>query len=334
MACRPRPRRADRDRPRDRRGARRHGPCLRGPGADQPPRRVGRRAGALDRRRALGRPAAAQPARGPVAALRPARVGPAQPRGGQRRLRRRHPVHGRQPCRSPGSPNRPARTSSRQLTDAILRGVFEGDLAVALQRAAAFCRVVAAGRAERAAHHGRPGPRGRRRSDPPSGLDARRPRRTSRRARGCGWRANCSERVLSGRRRASAAAVIHRLAVQGTSIRLAGVTVRRASGRGSPGSQLKPLRAATRREALPARRTTSSGVPMRRLERHATSPAGAQVPGGVRAGQRAANGDRGRRQPHTRHTPWLKDPRSSATPSRSPAALGGASPVQMPCGPS
>lgn len=38
----------------------------------------------------------------------------------------------------------------RHLTDAVLRGVFEGDLAVALQRAAAFCRVVSAGRAERA----------------------------------------------------------------------------------------------------------------------------------------------------------------------------------------
>lgn len=38
----------------------------------------------------------------------------------------------------------------RELTDAILRGVFDGDLAVALHRAAAFCRVVAAGRAERA----------------------------------------------------------------------------------------------------------------------------------------------------------------------------------------
>lgn len=33
------------------------------------------------------------------------------------------------------------------LTDAILTGVFAGDLAVALERAAAFCRVVAAGRA-------------------------------------------------------------------------------------------------------------------------------------------------------------------------------------------
>lgn len=32
--------------------------------------------------------------------------------------------------------------------DAILRGVFTGDLAVALERAAAFCQVVAAGRAD------------------------------------------------------------------------------------------------------------------------------------------------------------------------------------------
>jgi hypothetical protein len=44
----------------------------------------------------------------------------------------------------------PGPAEVRQLSDAILRGVFEGDLAVALQRAAAFCRVVAAGRAERA----------------------------------------------------------------------------------------------------------------------------------------------------------------------------------------
>ncbi|MEI2825014.1 MAG: hypothetical protein V9F04_00375 [Dermatophilaceae bacterium] len=35
-----------------------------------------------------------------------------------------------------------------QLVDAVLRGVFDGDLAIALQRAAAFCRVVSAGRAE------------------------------------------------------------------------------------------------------------------------------------------------------------------------------------------
>lgn len=34
------------------------------------------------------------------------------------------------------------------LVDAVLHGVFDGDLAVALQRAASFCRVVSAGRAE------------------------------------------------------------------------------------------------------------------------------------------------------------------------------------------
>jgi len=44
----------------------------------------------------------------------------------------------------------PGPSELRALSDAILTGVFEGDLAVALQRAAAFCRVVSAGRAERA----------------------------------------------------------------------------------------------------------------------------------------------------------------------------------------
>jgi hypothetical protein len=44
----------------------------------------------------------------------------------------------------------PGPSELRDLTDAILRGVFDGDLALALQRAAAFCRVVSAGRAERA----------------------------------------------------------------------------------------------------------------------------------------------------------------------------------------
>lgn len=36
-----------------------------------------------------------------------------------------------------------------EVADAILAGVFQGDLAVALDRAAAFCRVVAAGRGDR-----------------------------------------------------------------------------------------------------------------------------------------------------------------------------------------
>jgi hypothetical protein len=44
----------------------------------------------------------------------------------------------------------PGPSELRDLTDAILRGVFDGDLSLALQRAAAFCRVVSAGRAERA----------------------------------------------------------------------------------------------------------------------------------------------------------------------------------------
>jgi hypothetical protein len=44
----------------------------------------------------------------------------------------------------------PGPVELKALTDAILRGVFDGDLAIALQRAAAFCRVVSAGRADRA----------------------------------------------------------------------------------------------------------------------------------------------------------------------------------------
>jgi len=44
----------------------------------------------------------------------------------------------------------PGPVEMQELTDAILTGVFEGDLAIALQRASSFCRVVAAGRAQRA----------------------------------------------------------------------------------------------------------------------------------------------------------------------------------------
>lgn len=44
----------------------------------------------------------------------------------------------------------PGPVELRGLTDAILTGVFEGDLAIALERASGFCRVVAAGRAQRA----------------------------------------------------------------------------------------------------------------------------------------------------------------------------------------
>jgi len=41
----------------------------------------------------------------------------------------------------------PGPAELQALTDTILTGVFEGDLAVALERAAAFCRVISAGRA-------------------------------------------------------------------------------------------------------------------------------------------------------------------------------------------
>ena len=83
--------------------------------------------------RAVGRPARAEPARCAVAPLRPARVGAAQPRGGQRRLRGRRTLHRRQPRRRRGRRAARARRRCAALADAILRGVFEGDLAVALR---------------------------------------------------------------------------------------------------------------------------------------------------------------------------------------------------------
>lgn len=42
----------------------------------------------------------------------------------------------------------PGPSELKALTDSILTGVFDGDLAVALERAAAFCRVVSSGRAD------------------------------------------------------------------------------------------------------------------------------------------------------------------------------------------
>ena len=48
-----------------------------------------------------------------------------------------------------GSAEPPTPEAVQQLSDQILAGVFEGDLAVALERAAAFCRVVSVGRAHR-----------------------------------------------------------------------------------------------------------------------------------------------------------------------------------------
>ena len=47
-----------------------------------------------------------------------------------------------------GAADPPGPEEMSRLIDEILRGVFEGDLAIALERAAAFCRVVSAGRAD------------------------------------------------------------------------------------------------------------------------------------------------------------------------------------------
>lgn len=52
-----------------------------------------------------------------------------------------------------GAAEPPSPDALRELVDAILTGVFDGDLAVALERAAAFCRVTSVGRAHRADDH-------------------------------------------------------------------------------------------------------------------------------------------------------------------------------------
>lgn len=49
-----------------------------------------------------------------------------------------------------GAAEPPSPESLRAMADDILTGIFEGDLAVALERAAAFCQVVSVGRAHRA----------------------------------------------------------------------------------------------------------------------------------------------------------------------------------------
>lgn len=49
-----------------------------------------------------------------------------------------------------GSAEPPSPVALQEVADAILTGVFAGDVAVALERAAAFCQVVSVGRAHRA----------------------------------------------------------------------------------------------------------------------------------------------------------------------------------------
>ena len=153
------------------------------------------------------------------------------------------------PTWSPASPSRRGRPRCRQLTDAILTGVFDGDLAIALERAAAFCRVVASGRAHRAddsdarASTTRCG----RRPDPARRLDA-----DHRRGPG-----GLRPAVAQGRPALSGRICGRQRACLRNSSGARGYSSG-ASGRGSPGSQIKPLRAATCREALPARRADCS----------------------------------------------------------------------------
>ena len=81
-----------------------------------------------------------------------------------------------------GAAEPPGPQEMGRVIDEVLRGVFEGDLAVALERAAAFCRVVSAGRADISSGDEAP-------SRPPACSSWP---RTSRSARGCGGRTRSS----------------------------------------------------------------------------------------------------------------------------------------------
>ena len=70
-----------------------------------------------------------------------------------------------------GAATPPGPQELRDLADEILRGVFDGDLGVALHRAAAFCRVVSAGQASRDGEHAPVGPDADRVTSTRSGAD-------------------------------------------------------------------------------------------------------------------------------------------------------------------
>ncbi len=70
-----------------------------------------------------------------------------------------------------GAPDPPGPQELSELVDDILRGVFDGDLGVALHRAAAFCRVVSAGQASRDGEHAPVGPDADRVTSTRSGAD-------------------------------------------------------------------------------------------------------------------------------------------------------------------
>ncbi|TWP38925.1 hypothetical protein [Leekyejoonella antrihumi] len=59
-------------------------------------------------------------------------------------------LHADAPHAVAGAAEPPTPEAIKAMTDSILTGVFEGDLGVALDRAAAFCQVISVGRAHRA----------------------------------------------------------------------------------------------------------------------------------------------------------------------------------------
>ena len=156
------------------------------------------------------------------------------------------------PTSSPGSPSRPGPAGdAASWPTPSSRGVFDGDLAVALERAAAFCRGgrLRAGRPRARAATPQRARRARRRDpDPPRGLDAvdRRGPRGLRPAVAPGRPALTRTGCRSGPARGGNDVRRH---CRGRGVT---VSVRRAAV--APGPNIKPLRAATRREALPARR--------------------------------------------------------------------------------
>ena len=241
-ARRVRPRDAQRGRAHDGGRARAPGPRERGSRGRGAAGRAGGDRGSRRRRRPLVRQPGRHAARGAVAAVRAARVGAARPGDG------RGPVPARRRARRPcttsvaGVADAPGPADVRAVADAVLSGVYAGDLAVALERAAAFCQVLATGAAFDADH-----------------LDERRPDGRGPLTRGAASLVRTAEELehaaRSGGRTSSSdgAGLAVRPLRRGPSIpaaQVAGLEWCSTSGRGSPGLHLKPLRAAPRREAL------------------------------------------------------------------------------------
>ena len=229
----------------------------------------------------------------------------------------------------------------REMVDQVLRGIAASDFADVLLRAAAFARVVATGRVElpdgdtlaaariqavadqldRAADWSSPAS-----SRRASTVRYRCPELTPLQRRGA--RGSCTS-TAPPRNLVWTGPTDRRGCAQRNSGRHLSLQCRSVPGRGSPGSQNQPLRAATRREALPVRRTS-------RL---------ARMPARVSAVQRRVRGRADGRSPLLAAAALLgtgacwrrcdsSSSSASATPSSSPdehvAASPSSSPPQLP----